>query len=252
MTRDRDGGAGESGNGEVTHLLARWADGDRAALDALTPIVYGELRKIADAYPPARTQRPYAAAHGARPRGLAAADEAGSAVFRSPEAVLRARRADDAAHPRRSRPRRERREARRRRATGRPSIRPPVDIGAGRIVEFLALDQALTQLARVSARQAQVIEMRYFAGLNLDEISGLLGVSPATISRDQRTAEAWLSHVMADRPHDSDARGSRIAGDDVDPRPHPGILAPVGRALHRRAGSAAARAGGVRRARDSR
>jgi RNA polymerase sigma factor (TIGR02999 family) len=75
-----------------------------------------------------------------------------------------------------------------------------VDIGAGRIVEFLALDQALTQLARVSARQAQVIELRYFAGLNLEEISSLLGVSPATISRDQRSAEAWLSHAMADRP----------------------------------------------------
>ena len=44
-----------------------------------------------------------------------------------------------------------------------------------------------------------VIELRYFAGLNLEEISGLLGVSPATISRDQRSAEAWLSHVMSDR-----------------------------------------------------
>jgi RNA polymerase sigma factor (sigma-70 family) len=144
VTRDRDGARGESGNGEVTHLLARWADGDRAALDALTPIVYGELRKIADAF-------------------LHAEKRGGG----SNKTDLDEDRA--------------------------------VDIGAGRIVEFLALDQALTQLSRVSARQAQVIELRYFAGLNLDEISGLLGVSPATISRDQRSAEAWLSHVMSDR-----------------------------------------------------
>jgi len=68
---------------------------------------------------------------------------------------------------------------------------------ASQVVELLALDEALTNLGRVSPRQAQVIELRYFGGLNVDEIADLLNVSPATVSRDQRSAEAWLSHTMS-------------------------------------------------------
>ncbi len=70
--------------------------------------------------------------------------------------------------------------------------------GAGSpVLELLALDEALTSLGRVSPRQAQVIELRYFGGLNVEEIADMLNVSPATVSRDQRTAEAWLSHSIS-------------------------------------------------------
>jgi RNA polymerase sigma factor (TIGR02999 family) len=62
--------------------------------------------------------------------------------------------------------------------------------------ELLALDEALGQLCKVSPRQAHVIEMRYFAGLNVQELAEMLGVSAATISREQKTAEAWLSQAM--------------------------------------------------------
>ena len=201
MTRDRDGGGGGSGNGEVTHLLARWADGDRAALDALTPIVYGELRKIADAFlrreRSGHTLQPTALVHEAWLR-LMKQDQPSfdhRKQFYALAAQMMRRILVDHARAVNA-------EKRGGGAANKTGLDPDhaVDIGAGRIVEFLALDQALTQLARVSARQAQVIELRYFAGLNLEEISGLLGVSPATISRDQRSAEAWLSHVMADRP----------------------------------------------------
>jgi RNA polymerase sigma-70 factor (ECF subfamily) len=64
-----------------------------------------------------------------------------------------------------------------------------IEAGAMRVDDLLALDQALNQLARVSPRQARVIELRYFAGLNLEELAALLNVSPATISRDQKTAK---------------------------------------------------------------
>ena len=201
MTRDRDGGGAGSGNGEVTHLLARWAEGDRAALDALTPIVYGELRKIADAFfrreRTGHTLQPTALVHEAWLR-LMKQDQPSfdhrKQFYALAAQVMRRILVDHA-----------RAVNAEKRGGGGSNMTTldqdhAVDIGAGRIVEFLALDQALTQLARVSARQAQVIELRYFAGLNLEEISGLLGVSPATISRDQRSAEAWLSHVMADRP----------------------------------------------------
>lgn len=199
MTRDRDGGGGGSGNGEVTHLLSRWAEGDRAALDALTPIVYGELRKIADAF--LRRER-----SGHTLQATALVHEAWLRLMKQDQPSFDHRKqfyALAAQMMRRILVDHARAVNAEKRGGGSHKtdfdLDHAVDIGAGRIVEFLALDQALTQLARVSARQAQVIELRYFAGLNLDEISGLLGVSSATISRDQRSAEAWLSHVMADR-----------------------------------------------------
>jgi RNA polymerase sigma-70 factor, ECF subfamily len=200
VTRDRDGGDGGSGNGEVTHLLARWAEGDRAALDALTPIVYGELRKIADAF--LRRER---SGHTLQPTALV--HEAWLRLMKQDQPSFDHRKqfyALAAQMMRRILVDHARAVNAEKRGGGADKTDldedHAVDIGAGRIVEFLALDQALTQLARVSARQAQVIELRYFGGLNLEEISGLLGVSTATISREQRSAEAWLGHVMADRP----------------------------------------------------
>ena len=200
MTRDRDGGGAGSGNGEVTHLLARWAEGDRAALDALTPIVYGELRKIADAF--LRRER---SGHTLQPTALV--HEAWLRLMKQEQPSFDHRKqfyALAAQMMRRILVDHARAVNAEKRGGGadKTGLDPDhaVDIGAGRIVEFLALDQALTQLSRVSERQAQVIEMRYFGGLNLEEISGLLGVSIATISRDQRSAEAWLSQAMAERP----------------------------------------------------
>jgi RNA polymerase sigma-70 factor, ECF subfamily len=195
-----DGAADLRGNGAVTHLLTRWAEGDRAALDALMPIVYGELRKIADAYlrreRSGHTLQPTALVHEAWLR-LMKQDQPSfdhrKQFYAFAAQVMRRVLVDHA---------RAVNAEKRGGGSDKTALDQDhaVDIGAGRIVEFLALDQALTQLARVSARQAQVIELRYFAGLNLEEISDVLGVSPATISRDQRSAEAWLSHAMSDRP----------------------------------------------------
>ena len=200
MTRDGDSAGDGRGTGAVTQLLTQWAEGDRAALDALMPIVYGELRKIADAFlrreRGGHTLQPTALVHEAWLR-LMKQDQPSfdhrKQFYAFAAQVMRRILVDHA------------RAVNAEKRGGGSDMTTldqdhAIDIGAGRIVEFLALDQALTQLARVSARQAQVIELRYFAGLNLEEISGLLGVSPATISRDQRSAEAWLSHAMADRP----------------------------------------------------
>ncbi|MDE3165731.1 MAG: RNA polymerase subunit sigma-70, partial [Acidobacteriota bacterium] len=62
---------------------------------------------------------------------------------------------------------------------------------------LLALDEALRQLAGVSPRQARIVELRYFGGLDLDEIAQLLEVSPSTITRERQAAEAWLSRAVA-------------------------------------------------------
>ena len=66
-----------------------------------------------------------------------------------------------------------------------------------RTEQLLALDEALGRLARLSERQAKVIELHYFGGLTLQEMSDLLGASPPTLSRDKKMAEAWLGHTLA-------------------------------------------------------
>ena len=64
--------------------------------------------------------------------------------------------------------------------------------------DFLDLDGVLERLARINARQAQVIDLKFFAGLELDEIADVLGVARATIVRDWRMARAWLQRELAD------------------------------------------------------
>jgi len=184
--------------GDVTQLLARWANGDRAALDGLMPIVYSELRQIADGY--LRRER---SGHTLQPTALVN------------EAWLRLARQDGLKFDHRKQFYALAAQAMRRilvdhaRALAadkrggnveKTMLTADVSAGANRTIELLVLDEALERLARASPRQAQVIELRYFAGLTVEEIGGLVGVSPATVSRDQKTAEAWLGHAMSDSP----------------------------------------------------
>jgi RNA polymerase sigma-70 factor, ECF subfamily len=187
-----------SGGGDVTTLLARWAQGDRAALDGLMPIVYAELRKIADAY--LRRER---TGHTLQPTALV--NEAWLRLVRQDglqfdhrkqfyALAAQAMRRILVDHARAAK------ADKRGGGADQTTLTAAISSGANHTVELLALDEALDQLERVSPRQAQVIELRYFAGLTIDEIGEIIGASPATISRDQRTAEAWLGHVMTEPP----------------------------------------------------
>jgi RNA polymerase sigma factor (TIGR02999 family) len=180
---------------DVTRLLARWAGGDSSALDALMPVVYAELRRRAQHYlrreRPGHTLQPTALVHEAWLR-LVNLDrrtfEHRTHFFAVAANVMRRILVDHAraAHADKR---------------GGGWVRIPLHdaaAAADSLVDLLALDRALEQLARVSARQAQVVELRYFTGLNVEEVAALLGVSPATISRDQRVAEAWLGHAMSE------------------------------------------------------
>ncbi len=180
--------------GNVTELLARWEQGDKEALGALTPIVYNELRNIARGY--LRQERedhtlaPTALVHEAWLR--LARQEPGTFANRKQFFGLAAQLMRHILID----------HARSWKTAKRGGSQPTVQIGeaTGLAPEtadrFLLLNEALDNLARVSPRQAQVIEYRYFGGLNLDEIAELTGVSAATICRDQQTAEAWLSQMM--------------------------------------------------------
>ena len=180
----------------VTQLLLAWSDGDAAALDRLLPYVETELRRLASYH-----MKRESVGHTLQTTALVnelylklvdqrQAKWQNRAHFFAVAAQLMRRILVDHARTVNAE----------KRGGGmvRTTLEEAVEVCADRTVEFLVLDEALTRLARVSARQAQVIELRYFGGMNVEEMAGLLGVSPATISRDQRTAEAWLSHAMAD------------------------------------------------------
>jgi RNA polymerase sigma factor (TIGR02999 family) len=182
-------------DGDVTQLLVRWAGGDNAALDALMPVVYSELRKIADAY--LRRER---SSHTLQPTALV--NEAWLRLVRQDELQFDHRKqfyALAAQMMRRILVDHARALAADKRGGGaaRTTLDAELSTGANRTIELLALDEALEQLARVSPRQAQVIELRYFAGLTVEEVGELVGVSAATVSREQKTAEAWLGHTMS-------------------------------------------------------
>ncbi len=190
---------GSSTRGDVTRLLQRWSAGDRAALDDLVPIVYAELRRIAEGY--FSRER---SSHTLQPTALI--HEAWMRMARQQKPVFDHRRQFYALaaqmmrrilvdHARATGA--EKRGGDRARTTLDTALGVAIGGGAPPLVDLLALDQALTRLAAVSPRQARVIELRYFAGLGVEDLAEILEVSPATISRDQRVAEAWLGQAMA-------------------------------------------------------
>lgn len=183
------------GVGDVTQLLMLWAGGDRAALDALTSIVYAELHKIAGGY--LRRERND---HTLQPTALV--NEAWLRLARQDQSSFENRRqffALAAQIMRQILVDHARSLHAEKRGGGAPkaSLEEAVALGVEGPGEFLVLDDALTQLAGFSPRKARIIEMRYFGGLNVEEMAEVLGVSIATISREQRTAEAWLSQAMS-------------------------------------------------------
>lgn len=187
-----------SEQGQITQLLMRWTEGDRDALDTLTPAVYGEMRKIAESYlrreRSGHTLQPTALVNEAwlrlaRPANLSFENR--RQFFGLAAQVIRQVLVDYARGAR----------AGKRGGGDRGVSLNDLELGTTTDLDvFLTLDEALNHLAAVSPRQARVIELRYFAGLNVEEMAALLSVSPATISREQKSAEAWLSRTLDAAP----------------------------------------------------
>jgi RNA polymerase sigma factor (TIGR02999 family) len=87
-----------------------------------------------------------------------------------------------------------------------PDLSPAVD----RVVDLLALDEALTGLAKLDSRQCKVVELRFFAGLSIEDASEVLGMSPATLKRDWLTARAWLHQQMSLRQEKADGAANAL------------------------------------------
>ncbi len=185
----------DEAQGEVTRLLALWSGGDRAALDAATELVYAELRAIADAYVRREggeiTLQPTALIHEAYLRlakGGNLTFENRRKFFALAAQLMRHILVDHA---------RAARSQRRGGAVIQVPLNEAVDFVPDRAHEFLALNEALEELSRLSPRKAEVIDLRYFAGQDVENTAKMMGISTATVSRDQRMAEAWLSEYMS-------------------------------------------------------
>ena len=187
----------KAARGSVTELLLSWGRGERAAFDELVPLVYQELRRRAAAY--LRRERPN--------HTLAATALVHEAFMRLVDrrAALR-----DRAHFFAVAATQMRRilvdHARARAAAKRPQLQvtldPAIASPAADPVDIIDLDQALEQLAALDARQAQLVELRYFAGLTAEEAAQVLDLSLTTVKRDWITAKAWLyRHLHAPDRH---------------------------------------------------
>jgi RNA polymerase sigma factor (TIGR02999 family) len=174
----------------VTTLLRAWAQGDQAAGEELFPILYAELRRQARHY--MRRER---RSHTLQPSGLV--NEAYLRLAGSPDLGWQ-----DRAHFFAIAARVMRQvlvdHARRRRAAKREGCRVTLEDAKAPAapLELLDLENALTELVALDPRQARVVELRFFGGLDVEETADVLGLSARTVKREWQTARAWLQHRL--------------------------------------------------------
>ena len=178
-----------SRSAEVSQLLQAWTDGDRGVLDRLTPIVYDELHRLARHY-----MRGERSGHSLQTTALVneaymrLVDYKGMqwqnrAHFFAVSAQLMRRILVD--HARRH-------NLKRGGGVQHISLEETAMVGGGRAGDLVGLDNAMDALARLDPRKMQVVEMRFFGGLSVEETAEVLKVSPVTVMRDWSTAKAWL------------------------------------------------------------
>ncbi len=177
---------------EVTLLLAAWAKGSQQALDELTPLVYKELRQLAASYlrkeRQGHTLQPTALVHEAYLRLVDQRNpnwQNRSHFFGVAARLMRQILVDHA-----------RRKHAGKRAGPNVSLEETIGFPSKRSRDLVALDSGLDALEKIDPRKCKAIELRYFGGLSMDEIAQALDVSPVTVRRDLRMAEAWLHKEM--------------------------------------------------------
>jgi len=197
----------DSGPGEVTRLLKAMSAGDAAAADQLLPLVYKELHRIAEAYMrrerPDHTLQATALIHEAYLRLMGEeVDWKDRGHFIGLAAHVMRRVLVDYA----------RQHNAERRAGGlhRVEMDDNFAISPERLDEVLVLDEALARLKEKSPRQAQVVELRYFGGLSVEQIAAMLGVAPRSVKRDWSLARMFLYREL--RPAEIPSEGHAEAG----------------------------------------
>lgn len=182
---------------EISRLLRAWGDGDRKALDQLTPLVYSELHEIAHRYmrrqPPGRTLQTSALVNEAYVRlvdveGLRWVDRT---HFFAVSAQIMRRILVDAARAHLANKRGGRFEH--------VCLDEGMDASPKRSEDLIALDDALNALEEMDARKARVVELRFFAGLSEAETAETIKISVPSVKRDWKLAKAWLTRELSRR-----------------------------------------------------
>lgn len=188
---------------EVTQLLRAWREGDKYALEKLTPIVYQDLRRLAR-----RHLLGERAGHSLQTTALV--NEAymrlvdykrmewqDRAHFLAVSAQLMRRILVEHAR---------RRNLKRGGGVRHVSLEQAPEVAGARPKDLIALDEALNELARMDPRKAQVVELRYFGGLSVEETAEALSISAVTVMRDWGSAKAWLYRELSARPFNAGVR----------------------------------------------
>lgn len=179
---------------DVTSLLVRWRGGDREALDALTPLVYNELRKLAKGY--LRRERPDHTLEGTalvHEAYLRLVDQRNvewrnrNHFFALAAELIRRILVDHA---------RARISNKRGGANVKLSLDEALAPADAKDMQLVALDDALKALSEADPQQSRIVELRYFAGLTIEETADVVQVSPATVKREWATAKAFLKREM--------------------------------------------------------
>ena len=178
----------------MCELLRAWSDGDTSALERLTPIVYDELHRLARRY--MRGERP---GHSLQTTALVNEAYMRLVGYERMQWQNRAHFFAVSAQVMRRILVEHARRHNLKRGGGVPhvSLEEAALVGGHRAADLVALDDAMNTLAQLDPRKAQVVEMRFFGGLNVDETADVLKVSPATVMRDWSTAKAWLYRELA-------------------------------------------------------
>ena len=185
----------ESTPDELTELLNEWGNGNQAALEKLMPLVYAELHRIAKRHmrnqSPDHTLQTTALIHEAYVKMAGDSGKQWKDRVHFYAVAARAMRHVLVDHARTK-------QSAKRGGGARPV---PLEEGIGtseeRLTELIAIDKALANLAKLHQRQSEVVELRFFGGLGVEETAEILKVSPETVALDWRAAKAWLHKELA-------------------------------------------------------
>ena len=190
---------------DITQLLAEWSEGNKEALDRLMPLVYDELRRVAR-----RSLVAESSEHTLQTTALV--NEAYLRLVRQEQMRWENRAqffAIAARLVRRILVDHARTKHRDKRGGGakKVSLDDQLAIGPGQDAGMIALDEALNALAQVDRRKSDVVEMKFFGGLSVEEIGRVLGISSVTVMRDWNFAKAWLYRNLSGECTDGPADG---------------------------------------------
>ena len=184
-----------SGGSDVTRLLVNWGNGDQQALEQLLPLVYDELRRLAGAYlrreKSGHTLQSTALVHEAFLKLIQQRDvqwRNRAHFFGIAAQMIRRILVDHA-----------RAGMAEKRGSGgiKVELNEGMAAAAPRELDVLELDTALAKLAQMDERQARIVELRFFAGMSVEETAEVVQLSPATVKREWSSARAWLFREMS-------------------------------------------------------